>query len=402
VPIFCPAASGDPAKPAARHSLTDPIENFARDSILRPKTPFQMVPGTDPNDWHFSLEPYAWAMSLQGDIGVKGFPPSAIDLSKRAVLQHLQWGIFARGELRKGRWGVLADGYYAALAASASPDNRVYESVNLAVQQSIVSLALAYRIIDDRRGFLDIYAGTRYNFLGAQMDASLNTSRISQIGANTADAVVQRIDAGLEARLSRAIANASGTSVSGIADAALSRVGRREALAILLRDRDLRDLVRRGVAQRELVGGGVRGALGDYIRASALAKAAAAKGIVDPQLQAAVVKSKARLGKAFADRIEEVTPTYSAGDQWWFDPIIGLRGQINFTRWLFLAAQGDVGGFGAGSQIAWYVQSTIGINFTRNLFAEIGYRYMYVDYENDGFVYNVNTYGIFTGFGVRF
>ena len=98
-----------------------------------------------------------------------------------------------------------------------------------------------------------------------------------------------------------------------------------------------------------------------------------------------------------AKDIEDSLPTSGSGDTWWFDPIIGLRGQINVTRWLFLAAQGDVGGSGAGSQIVWNVQATIGINITRNIFAELGYRYMYVDYENDNLLYQMNSFGLFSG-----
>jgi hypothetical protein len=35
---------------------------------------------------------------------------------------------------------------------------------------------------------------------------------------------------------------------------------------------------------------------------------------------------------------------------------------------------------GAGSQIAWFASGSIGINFTRNIFLETGYRYFYMDY----------------------
>jgi len=119
-------------------------------------------------------------------------------------------------------------------------------------------------------------------------------------------------------------------------------------------------------------------------------------------LEAAAAAEKRKLGKAISNRIEDVTPTYAAGDQYWFDPIIGLRGQINFTRWLYLVAQGDVGGFGAGSQIAGNVQAAFGVNFTRNIFAELGYRYMYVDYENNGFLYNMNSYGLYSSIGFKF
>ena len=85
------------------------------------------------------------------------------------------------------------------------------------------------------------------------------------------------------------------------------------------------------------------------------------------------------------------------------DPIVGLRGQINFTRWLFLAAQGDVGGFGAGSQFAWNAQTTLGVNFARNIFSELEYRCLYTDYVGGGLTtYQVYDAGIFAGIGVKF
>jgi opacity protein-like surface antigen len=77
-------------------------------------------------------------------------------------------------------------------------------------------------------------------------------------------------------------------------------------------------------------------------------------------------------------------------------------GDPNITRWLFLALQGDVGGFGAGSQIAWLASGTVGINITRNVFVETGYRYFYKDYKNGGFLYKAAEAGLFMGLGVKF
>jgi hypothetical protein len=42
-----------------------------------------------------------------------------------------------------------------------------------------------------------------------------------------------------------------------------------------------------------------------------------------------------RSSKAIARRIEDALPTSASGSQWWVDPIIGPRGQVNFTRWHF-------------------------------------------------------------------
>jgi hypothetical protein len=47
-----------------------------------------------------------------------------------------------------------------------------------------------------------------------------------------------------------------------------------------------------------------------------------------------------------------------------------------------------------GSQIAWNAQATLGVNFTRNIFAEPGYRYMYVDYDKNHFLYQMNSFGL--------
>ncbi len=123
---------------------------------------------------------------------------------------------------------------------------------------------------------------------------------------------------------------------------------------------------------------------------------------VDAQAQARAAQAEKKLSKAIARRIENALPTFASGDQWWVDPIIGLRGQVNFTCWLFLAVQGDVGGFGAGSWFAANVTATLGVNITRNIFLETGYRFFYMDRSNDGFTYNAGEYGLFSGIGLKF
>ena len=44
----------------------------------------------------------------------------------------------------------------------------------------------------------------------------------------------------------------------------------------------------------------------------------------------------------------------------------------------------------------------MGINLTRNVFVETGYRYFYMDYKNGGFLYKAAEAGLFTGIGVKF
>ncbi len=131
-------------------------------------------------------------------------------------------------------------------------------------------------------------------------------------------------------------------------------------------------------------------------------RAQTATGANTAKLEADVAQARKKFAKKLADEIEDALPTGSGGDRWWVDPIVGFRAQVNITRWLFLATQCDVGGFGAASKIAWNLNGSVGVNFTRNLFAEVGYRYYYMDYVNSGLTYQAAEQGMFFGGGVRF
>ncbi len=483
-----PEAPQPSPPPTRTHSFLDPIEDFARDSIIHPSAPFELVPGKNPNGWEFVIEPYVWAMGIQGKTGVGGMP--AMDVQSTAIegLKYLDWGIMAMGEIRKGRWGVLGDGYYAALSGSGDLEGILYKSGSIQMQQALASLSLAYRIIDDRRGFLDIYAGARYNFLGIQMEFDTDPSGINALGVQISDAVASRISSAVQAQVDivkpeivsavtaelQARLQSVKAEVTAAADAAVSaaqaRVAATKSLAsatvsatvetdqsgkLLSRESKTKpsieslkalhrlagdsrdrthlrrheqvqrleerarasgqrvDQLRRAEGERDALRSidrkdlreilaSSKGAIREYIRAQVELEVAKVTGAVTSAIQNRADAAKAKLAKSIANSVEEAIPTSASGDEWWIDPIVGLRGQINITRWLFLAAQGDVGGFGVGSQITWNTQATIGVNFTRNIFAELGYRYMYVDYDKNNFLYQMNSYGLFSSIGVKF
>ncbi len=74
------------------HSFLDPVGDFMRDDIWKPTQPFELVPGKDPNGWSFVLEPYVWAMGLNGNVGVKGLPPSKVDFSRSLSIAKISTG----------------------------------------------------------------------------------------------------------------------------------------------------------------------------------------------------------------------------------------------------------------------------------------------------------------------
>jgi len=385
-----------PAEAPAKHSFLDPIEGFAQDSILRPSAPFELVPGKDPNGWAFVIEPYAWAMGVEGKTGVGGLPAMNVNVDAIKVLKHLDWAIFSKAEIRKGRWGILADGYYAALSGSGDLGSVLYKSGSLQMQQALASLSLAYRIIDDRRGFLDIYAGARYNYLGVQINTTVDSGGVDAF----VEGMTSRLANGIDTEVSKILA-----ANPGILAADLARLTKDALTAKTLEKiANTPDPIREALKASELrnILNSNRAAFADYISAAAAVRVAAAKGQDTTALQATANSAKHTLDSQLSKDIQHALPTHGAGSQWWVDPIVGLRGQLNITRWLFLAAQGDVGGFGAGSQITWNTQATVGVNFTRNIFAELGYRYMYVDYNKNNFLYQMNSFGLFSSIGVKF
>jgi hypothetical protein len=99
----------------------------------------------------------------------------------------------AKGEVRKGKWGILGDGFFAQLSASGDTPGPLYNNANIKLQQGMAQLALAYRIIDDRRGYLDVYAGASYNCLGLTINGRQDRSGIQDVGNSLAGNIVSQV-----------------------------------------------------------------------------------------------------------------------------------------------------------------------------------------------------------------
>ena len=409
---------------ARKHSLKDAVPLEAPgDSIVARHTGFEVVPGKDPNGWAFIIEPYLWGLGVDGTVGVKRFD-THVDYNPVTVVKHLDWGIMAKGEVRKGKWGILGDGFFAQLSASGDPPGPLYNNANIKLQQGMVELALAYRIIDDRRAFLDIYAGARYNYFGINVDASIDDAGVQEM--SECRSACELSLARSAKRLRRGRCGKSGHRAIAHEEAILkddvSVLARCSTAADLESDSEKRlrqDLCRaivsaRGASRRgySRVNKGVAANSALFNARELVANAAdrlrkiAAASLTHERTRskasARVAQAEQKLSKALAKQLENLSrhrnPATSGGSI----PSSASATQINFTRWLFLALQGDVGGFGAGSQIAWFASGSIGFNLTRNIFLETGYRYFYMDYAKNGLVYDAAQSGLFTGVGVKF
>jgi hypothetical protein len=86
----------------------------------------------------------------------------------------------------------------------------------------------------------------------------------------------------------------------------------------------------------------------------------------------------------------------------WIDPLIGARAFYAFNDRLSVMGQADIGGFGVGSDLTWSLLGTFNYVFNDKWSASLGYKYLSVDYDDDGYVFDVDLYGPVLGVTYRF
>lgn len=96
-------------------------------------------------------------------------------------------------------------------------------------------------------------------------------------------------------------------------------------------------------------------------------------------------------------------------DRNWVDPIVGAKVVVPLAEHWHIATNGDIGGFGAASDLTWSATALVGFDF--RLFDHpasvmLGYRAIGWDYTegsgNTEFTWDVIEHGIMLGFGMRF
>jgi hypothetical protein len=119
-------------------------------------------------------------------------------------------------------------------------------------------------------------------------------------------------------------------------------------------------------------------------------------------VQRAVDAAKARIGFQLALRLNKSLSQTKSKDDFWFDPYVGLRGRYNFNKTYYTAVRGEIGGFGVGADLMWEVEGVVGINLTRSIFTEIGYRALGGNFEENDFRFETVMHGPQITTGITF
>jgi hypothetical protein len=351
---------------------------------------------TQSEPWQFTIAAPGWMAGLDGTIGVRGVNAD-IDVGFDQILQHLDMIFAMRAEAQKGPFGIYGEVIYIGLSDNAQI-NRLINNINEEVNETLVDGALSWRLINQPRGSLDLVAGTHYTNIYERLELHSDPVAIQQASQR----FVNNIADDLRSRLDQDISNSEFLQAlkSTIKADIINRIGN------ALERHENRPDIPIGP-----LGGRIREEIAQRVEQFIEVKKAELRARVDAlvergierreAVQRVVNSAKARIANQLAVRLNKRLSQTLSRDDYWFDPYGGLRARYNFNKTFYTAVRGEVGG-GVASDLMWEVEGVVGINWTRSIFTEIGYRALAVDYDNDGLLFDTTMHGPQITTGITF
>lgn len=294
------------------------------------------------DSWRFSLSMPGWIPWVKGDSGLNG-SIAHISVGPDNIVPKLDMAANVRAEAQKGRFSVIAEYAYMSLSDGIGTET-VVKKFDVRLDQTRADLGVGWRVIEGPRGYLDVMTGVRYTNMYQRLTLQPNDERI--------DAVAGRL-------------TQAGT--------ALRVLAARELAVLAGRDPTIPIAPLDGSEAARL--------------ATKIAK-----------LKGSTAERQAKIARLLHDSLNGVV---SRTDDWW-DPYIGLRGRYNLNEKFYLIAKGDIGGFGIRSDLTWQAEVAIGVQLSKSIFTELGYRALGVDYEKDGLLMDTVTHGVQLTTGITF
>lgn len=126
--------------------------------------------------WSFAVSPYLWAPGIESSVESR-WGTVGVDMSTADVLSDLDLAFMGVLEARNGRWGLIADLFYAELSQSrATPLGPLFSRGRVETTAKALSGYAAYRVSDNERLAFDVLAGFRVT--GLEVDLSLSAGAL--------------------------------------------------------------------------------------------------------------------------------------------------------------------------------------------------------------------------------
>lgn len=86
----------------------------------------------------------------------------------------------------------------------------------------------------------------------------------------------------------------------------------------------------------------------------------------------------------------------TVGDTW-VDPLVGAYSNWQVSKNLAVMSRFEVGGFGVGSDNSWLIAVGLNQTLNKNWSLKYSYRYLAIDYDDNDFVFDVDSNGLLIG-----
>jgi hypothetical protein len=352
---------------------------------------------TQSEPWQFTIAAPGWMAGMDGTIGVRGVNAD-IDVGFDQILQHLDMIFAARAEAQKGPFGIYGEVIYIGLSDGAQI-NGLVNNIHAQVDMTLVDGALSWRLVNQPHWSLDLAAGTHYTNVYEKLELHSDPMAIQ----HASEQFVNDIAADLRDRLNHDISK--GEFIDALKDSI------RSVIASRIGDR-LEDIQRHPNIPIGPLGGRIRQEIAQRVENIIEKEKAALEARIDAlhlrgearreAVQRAVDAAKARIANQLALRLNKTLSQTQSKDDFWFDPYVGLRGRYNFNKTYYTAVRGEIGGFGVGADLMWEVEAVVGINLTRSIFTEIGYRALGGNFEENDFRFETVMHGPQITTGITF
>lgn len=289
------------------------------------------------DQWHFNLGMPGWIAFVSGEVGLQGVNTD-VDVPFDKTIRQVTGIASFSADVRKGRFGVYADILYLGLADSVYPSG-LTSSTNIDLSEYLVDGEVYYRVIEGPRGWLDLRAGARYTDLYNSLGLVGNGPAIEQAATD----LVNAADADLRRLLDRLLHGALDGKNPPLPVPPLGFEEKTKLLRLIREARQHPETARRRII--------------DALN-------------------------------------EQLNQSFSLTERW-VDPYIGIGGRYNLTKAFYVTGRVDVGGFGLASDFTSQGYAALGCHVTRNIYSELGFRYLYDHYKDDsnGFLWKTWTYG---------
>jgi hypothetical protein len=120
------------------------------------------TPSGDSDRWSFGFAPYLWAAGMEGDVAT--LPPAGpahVDASFHDILEDLDIAVMGTGEIRRGRFALVADLVYVDLSDDATTPGPFFSRAELDSELFIGTFQASYQVVEGELGHLDLRAGAR-------------------------------------------------------------------------------------------------------------------------------------------------------------------------------------------------------------------------------------------------